>query len=157
MSLPSRFLRSTALAFALLGAGATFAAPFAYVPNEKSGTLSVIDTATDQVVGEIKAGAKPRGTAVSRDGKRMYVSDQPANSLDIIDVEKRQMIGKLDLGESPEGVSLSPDGKWVVAAVEISNSIAFVDTATGKKEFSVKVEGKNPEHAVFSPDGKLLF
>ena len=40
--------------------GLAAAAPFAYVPNEGSGTLSVIDTATDQVVAQIPAGKKPR-------------------------------------------------------------------------------------------------
>ena len=44
-----------ALAVAPLAAAA---APFAYVPNEGSGTLSVIDTATDQVVAEIAVGAE---------------------------------------------------------------------------------------------------
>ena len=39
------------------------AAPLAYVPNEGSGTISVIDTGTDAVVKEIKAGKKPRGIA----------------------------------------------------------------------------------------------
>ena len=56
-------------ALALLHPAAAAAAPFAYVPNEKGGTVSVIDTATDKVVGEIEAGVKPRGLAVSRDGK----------------------------------------------------------------------------------------
>ncbi len=32
-------------------------------PNEKSGTVSVIDTASDQVIAEIKAGDKLRGLA----------------------------------------------------------------------------------------------
>ncbi len=41
------------------------AAPFAYAPNEKSGTVSVICTANDQVVAEIKAGEKLRGLAAS--------------------------------------------------------------------------------------------
>ena len=41
----------TALALALAPLAGT-AAPFAYVPNEGSGTLSIIDTASDQVVGE---------------------------------------------------------------------------------------------------------
>jgi len=41
-----RLLFAAALAAPL----AAPAAPFAYVPNEGSGTLSVIDTATDQVV-----------------------------------------------------------------------------------------------------------
>lgn len=70
-------------ASALLGmlVSCAMAAPFAYVPNEESGTISVIDTSTDQVVKEIKAGAKPRGMAASKDGKKLYVSDQPHNAL----------------------------------------------------------------------------
>ena len=55
----SSLLVAAALAVAPLAAAA---APFAYVPNEGSGTLSVIDTATDQVVAEIAVGQKPRGT-----------------------------------------------------------------------------------------------
>ena len=71
----------------LLALAATLsAAPFAYVPNEKSGTISVIDTATDRVMGEIKAGDRPRGLAVSPDGKFIYVSDQPHRALNVIDV-----------------------------------------------------------------------
>ena len=133
------------------------AAPFAYVPNEESGTISVIDTATDEVVKEIRAGDKPRGLAVSKDGKKLYVSDQPHNSLVVIDLEKLEPVESIFLGESPEGVGISPDGKWVVAAVEVSNAIAFINTETNKKEFLVKVKGENPEHAVFSPDGKWVY
>ena len=40
------------------------AQPIAYVSNEKTGTLTLIDTARDTVVGEIKAGTKPRGMAL---------------------------------------------------------------------------------------------
>ena len=68
-----RTLLATVLALPL----AALAAPFAYVPNEGSATLSIIDTATDQVVGEIAVGKKPRGTVISLDGKTAYVSDQP--------------------------------------------------------------------------------
>src|SRR6266849_4204514 len=109
-------------------ATASLPGPLAYVPNEKSGTISVIDTATDRVTHEIKAGERPRGLALSRDGRFIYVSDQPKSALNIIDVARRTTIGKIDLGESPEGVGISPDGKWIVVAVEESNSVAFVDT-----------------------------
>ena len=93
-------------ASAALGAMAfcATAAPFAYVPNEESGTISVIDTATDTVVKEIKAGDKPRGLAASRDGKKLYVSDQPHNSLVVIDLGKLEPVSSVFLGESPEGV-----------------------------------------------------
>src|SRR3569832_2600353 len=46
-----------ALAAALLLSSATaLAAPFAYVPNEKSGSVSVIDTATGRVTDDLRTG-----------------------------------------------------------------------------------------------------
>jgi YVTN family beta-propeller protein len=138
-------------------AGNAQAAPFAYVPNEGSGTLSVIDIATDMVVAEIAAGKKPRGTVITKDGQRAFISDQPNNRLVIVDLVKRQASGEVPLGESPEGVGLSPDGRLAAVAIEESNDVAFVDTTTNTKAFVVPVTGKNPEHVVFSPDGKLVF
>ncbi|HEX7954459.1 MAG TPA: hypothetical protein VF523_15455, partial [Burkholderiales bacterium] len=64
----------------LFAASLAIAAPNAYVPNEGSGTVSVIDTATDQIIKTIPAGKKPRGSAVSKDGTKLYVSDQPHNA-----------------------------------------------------------------------------
>ena len=56
----NRLVRSAgALMFAF--AGLTEAAPLAYVPNEETGTISIIDTEKDTVIGDIKAGDKPRG------------------------------------------------------------------------------------------------
>src|SRR3954468_18239502 len=49
-------VRLVFLLFSALLAAAAVAQPFAYVTNEKSGTVSVIDTAVDRVVGEIPAG-----------------------------------------------------------------------------------------------------
>ena len=104
----SAILLLGALAAAPIGARA---APFAYVPNEGSGTLSVIDTATDQVVGDIAVGAKPRGTAVSPDGRTAYVSDQPNAVVVVVDLVARKRSGAIPVGASPEGVGGSADGR----------------------------------------------
>ncbi|MCB1953525.1 MAG: hypothetical protein KDF61_16140, partial [Rhodocyclaceae bacterium] len=56
-----------ALAFFSL-TGTALAAPLAYVPNEKSGTVSVIDTATDTVTTTLKISERPRGIAIAPDG-----------------------------------------------------------------------------------------
>ncbi|MFX8620493.1 hypothetical protein ABTM24_19890, partial [Acinetobacter baumannii] len=50
----------------LIGVNTVLSAPLAYVPNEKSGSLSVIDTETDSVIATIPAGKKPRGLAFSK-------------------------------------------------------------------------------------------
>ena len=41
-------------------------------------------------------------------------------------------------------------------AVEESNSVTLIDAASGEQLADIKVQGKNPEHAVFSPDGRWL-
>lgn len=151
LGVTAAFTLAAALPLSLL------AAPFAYVPNEGSGTISIIDTATDQVVGELPGGAKPRGLAVGTDSHWLYVSDQPNNRLQLVELGPRKLGPTVALGESPEGVSISPDGRWVIAAVEGKNAIAITDTRTNALAFSIPVRGKNPEHAVFSPNGRLIF
>src|SRR5256714_13275484 len=124
-------------------------AGLALVGNENGGSISLIDTARDEVVGEIKTGGKPRGAAIHAARKLAYVSDQPNNALLVIDLEQRAVAKKIDLGESSEGVYISPDGSLVAAAVELTNSVAFIDTASDTAIFRVKIQGNNPEHAVF--------
>src|SRR5690349_16915286 len=142
MTLPS-VRRLAALVFSLtVSATALAASPMAYVPNEGSGTISIIDTATDQVVGELPGGTKPRGLVVGPDARWLYVSDQPHNRLQLVDLNTRKLGATVALGESPEGVSISPDGRWVIAAVEGKNEIAVTDARTNALAFSIPVHGK---------------
>ena len=92
---------------------AALSAPFAYVPNEKSGTISIIDTATDQMTGEIKAGDKPRGIAMTPGRKMLYVSDQPI-ACNVIDVGKQTIISKSSSANRPRGAAFQPtvSGSW---------------------------------------------
>src|SRR5919197_3949547 len=113
-------------------------AGLALVGNENGGTITLIDTARDEPVGEIKTGGKPRGAAIHAARKLAYVSDQPSNALLVIDLERRAPVKKIDLGESPEGVYISRDGSLIAAAVELTNSVAFIDTASDAVVFRVK-------------------
>jgi YVTN family beta-propeller protein len=144
------------LVLACLAAAPAWAG-LALVGNENGGTISLIDTDKDEVIGEIRTGGKPRGTAIHAARRLAYVSDQPNNALLVIDLAQRAVTKKIDLGESPEGVYISPDGKLVAAAVELTNSVVFIDTASDTVAFRVRIKGENPEHAVFSPDGRFVY
>src|SRR5215207_2348485 len=106
----------------------TLFAGTAYVPNEGSGTISVIDTDTDRVTGTIRHGTKPRGIAIAADGARLYVSDQRENCLIVVDLSTGREVARVRLGESPEAIYLSPDGKWLSAAVEADDTVLLIDT-----------------------------
>ncbi|HWH42688.1 MAG TPA: beta-propeller fold lactonase family protein, partial [Usitatibacter sp.] len=128
--------RTIAAAAALAITGA-LAAPFAYVSNEGSGTISVIDTATDTVVRTITAGEKPRGITTSRDGSRVFVTEQAANALVAYDTASGERAGTVPVGRSPEATYLSPDGRTLSVAVEENDQIALVDAAALKLERAI--------------------
>src|SRR5260370_42252201 len=93
----------------LASVGAPAGAGLALVGNENGGTISLIDTARDEVVGEIKTGGKPRGAAIHASRKLAYVSDQPNNALPVVDLEHGPVAKKIGLGEAPDGGYISPD------------------------------------------------
>lgn len=136
-------------------AGQALAGPLAYVPNEKSASVSVIDTATDARRTDIIVGQRPRGGAT--DGHRLYLTDAKAGALLIVDAESGTLLKSVPLGSSPEGISLSADGTLLAAAVEDDNSVVLLSAPDGRELARIKVHGKNPEHAVFSPDGRWLY
>lgn len=132
-------LRQVCWLLPALASTALQAAPFAYVPNEKSGTLSVIDTATDQVVRQIAAGKRPRGIAADPTGRQLFVTDAASSALLLIDNAAGTPVRTVALGKSPEGVSASQDGSHVAVAVEENNSVALLDGQTGTLLADIKV------------------
>ncbi|MFD4620355.1 YncE family protein, partial [Streptomyces sp. NPDC058475] len=58
---------------------------FAYVTNDSSGTVSVIDTATNTVTATIPVGTAPQGVALTPDGTRVYVTNSGSDTVSVID------------------------------------------------------------------------
>src|SRR5262249_55879376 len=73
------------LTFALFVAPAPAGAAMAYVSNEKSNTVSVLDTDSWQVVRTIKVGQRPRGITVTHDGKFVLVAVGDDDTIEMID------------------------------------------------------------------------
>jgi YVTN family beta-propeller protein len=55
-----------------------------YVTNMASGTVSVINAATQQVIKTIAVGTEPFGCAVSPEGDKLYVANQSSESVSVI-------------------------------------------------------------------------
>ncbi len=94
-------------------------APFAYITDEFSNTVSVIDTATNMVVGApIAVGSLPIGVAVAPDGARVYVANSGSNTVSVISTTTNppSVVATVPVGAEPLGVAVTPDGAHVYTA-----------------------------------------
>jgi PQQ-dependent catabolism-associated beta-propeller protein len=152
-------------------------AALAYVTNEDSQELSVIDTRTDSVVASIPVGTRPRGVRVSRDGKTVFVAlsgspkcpptmpdeeceklkvDKTKDGIAVVDVASRRVIRVLPGGSDPEAFDISSDGSTLFVSNEDAHTASIVDIASGKIRSTVKV-GREPEGVRLQPDGAAVW
>ena len=91
-----------AMVLALVGmlASAASPQPKAYVTNERSNDLSVIDSATDKVIATIPVGERPRGIRLSPDGQR-YVALGDEDRIAVVDTTSLQVVEKISAGTDP--------------------------------------------------------
>src|SRR5438876_11276915 len=74
----------------------------AYVSNEKSNTVSVIDTDKWAVTKTIKVGQRPRGIEFTRDGRFVMVAVGDDDTIQLIDATKQEVVDTLPSGPDPE-------------------------------------------------------
>ena len=77
----TKFILLAGLALSIAGCSGYPSGTLVFITNERAGTISVIDAATDKVVDTIMTGARPRGIRVSENGKHAYVAiSSPLNA-----------------------------------------------------------------------------
>ena len=82
----------------------------AYVTNQFDDTVSVIDTATNAVVGSpITVGDVPFGIAITPDGTKAYVTNLSADTVSVIDTATNAVVGSaINVGDVPFGIAICP-------------------------------------------------
>ena len=90
----------------LIFTASVFAQPFAYVANNGSNNVSVIDTATNMVVGlPIPVGSLPNDVAITPDGARAYVANFNSNNVSVISTRTNMVIATIPVGDEPFAVA----------------------------------------------------
>src|SRR5256885_17191457 len=141
---PLRLLGFVLLVTLMLGSARAGAEVRVFVTNEKSDDVTVIDAATRAVVGTIKVGKRPRGVAVSPDGRKVYVSNSNSDSLSVIDAKTLEVLKTVPAGIDPEGLTPNRAGTapYTVNENELSVTVLDVASLTVRKKIAV---GKEPE------------
>jgi YVTN family beta-propeller protein len=135
---------------------------FAYVANqcgedpscESEGTVSVISTITQTVVGRIHIGRRAdhsaqftaQFVAVTPDSRFAYVantcgSDPCRNgSVSVIDLLTQAVVGvPIAVGQAPSGIAITPDGAFAYVANQVSNTVSVINVGTNKVDATIPV------------------
>jgi YVTN family beta-propeller protein len=81
-----------------------------YVANTDSGTVSVVNSATNTEVTQIPGGTSNREVDVTPDGTRAYVAIPNTDEVAVIDTSTSGVVTTIPVGDSPRHITISPDG-----------------------------------------------
>jgi len=136
-------------------AGATAAAPKAYVGLFKDDAVAVIDTAQNRVVGTIRVPKGPHGLVITPDGRKVYVSSDGASAVSVIDTGSDRVVATIDVGANPHGLAVSGDGRRVLALGWGTNRALVIDTASDRVITEVAVAQSH--NGTLSRDGSIAW
>jgi len=154
-SLASVLRRLTIGALVAMSA-AVHAAPFAYISNAGSNTVSVIDIATNSVIAAVPVGAFPQGVAVNPTGAFVYVANRDSNNVSVIDVHTNTVVATVPVGSHPLGVAVNPAGTLVFVTNASNNNVSVINTSSTTVVATVPV-GAVPVGVAVNPAGTLAY
>lgn len=123
--------------------------------NAAGDDSTVIDPATNQVVGQISDIEIPHGVVGAPDGSQVYITNEAMHSLDIVDARTLRVKRRIPLSGRPNNVAVTGDGaKVYVAIMEMPGSVDIIDVASMRNVKTLPVNGAI--HNVYvTPDSRF--
>jgi len=124
--------------------------------NSAADFVSIIDPATNKVVGEVKGIEVNHGAAAAPDGSRLYVSNEADSTLDVVDGKTLKVTNKIKLSGHPNNIAIGRDGRRVYVSIAVApGMVDVIDTATLQKVKSINIRGA-VHNTYVTPDGKFV-
>ena len=138
-----------------------------YAGEQFSNTVSVIDPASNKLLGVIRLGDPMpanlaplyrgqllvHGLGFSPDGRTLAVVSIASNSVTFIDTATNAVKHVTYVGRSPHEAFFTPDGKELWVTVRGEDYVAVLDAATYGEKSRITLSN-GPGMTIFSPDGK---
>ena len=141
-----------------------------YTADQTSGTVSVIDPASNELLGVIRLGdpvpgaLSPlyrgqllvHGLGFSPDHRTLAVVAIGSNGINLIDTASNKIRGVIYVGRSPHEAFFTPNGKELWVAVRGENYVSVIDPVQMKEVRQVQT-ANGPAMVLFRPDGRYAF
>ena len=141
-----------------------------YTGDQTSNTVSVIDPATQKLLGVIRLGdpvpgaLSPlykgallvHGLGFSPDHRTLAVISIGSNSVTLIDTTTNHVKGTIYVGRSPHEGFFTPNGRELWVAVRGEDYVSVIDPSKMKEVRRIKT-ANGPGMVLFRPDGRYAF
>ena len=108
----------------------------AYVVDNESHSLIVVDTAAGKVTDTIPVGKRPAQVAITPDGAQAFVTNAGGGSVSVVDLATTAVSETLLVSDHPIGVAIGADGRFAyVTALDASllaGTVTVIDIETGE-------------------------
>lgn len=137
---------------------------YAYVTNQGSATVTVLDVVNVRLDRELPVGPNPVAVAASPTRNEVYVLNAGVEdgqgsisqgSISVIDCEHNAVVATIAVGRDPDSIDVDAKGKLAYVANRGSNSVSVVDLEARRVVAQIGV-GEQPDAALLSPDGRTL-
>jgi YVTN family beta-propeller protein len=103
--------------------------------NFEAGSISIVETAANEVSGSYLVGNEPSRGVVSADNSRLYISNFGSNNIAVYDVDLGKIVAYLSVGTHPDALALSENQNYLLVLDSGSGDLAIIQKRTPKKKF----------------------
>ncbi|MDD2898239.1 MAG: Ig-like domain-containing protein [Desulfuromonadaceae bacterium] len=135
---------------------AVYQANRAYVANNGSKTLSVIDTASNSVVATVDVGIGPQGVAINANANRVYMANSGSNTVSVVDTSINAVVATIDIGSRPMGIDVNPSTNRAYVVNSYSNTLSVIDTINNRVVTTINV-GLGPQAIALNRSTNLAY
>lgn len=143
----------------------------AYITNSNSTTITIIDTASNTVIGIIGGFDGPSGMVITPNGNYAYVNNYGgpegvgsgnATTVRVVDLNSNSIIGQpITVGLAPAALAITPDGTYVYVANYVdgnpgTGTISIIRTCDNAVVDTIN-DFSGPFAIAITPDGKYAY
>ncbi len=122
-------------------------------------TVDVIDTITNERVGEITGSTQAVGIATHPSLPRLYVTDQSRNELLVVDMPGNKIVARIPVGQGPVNVVLNPVATRAYVANSHGGTVSVIDVASNVVIDTIPIGTYpgNPYGLAVHPTAQILY
>jgi YVTN family beta-propeller protein len=98
-----------------------------------SNSISIIETANNEVGGSMVIGQHPARAVITRDNSRLYASNFGSDSVAVYDIDLGRRVATVAVGSHPDGLALSQDQNYILVLDTHAGDVTVIQRRTPRK------------------------